>query len=221
MARAGRRRGTEHGPRPGATEEGSARQVLIDATVATLAERGFSATSARAVAERAGVAAGGVFYHFGSMDDLLAAAFDQCNAERFRRLGSAVTAPREELPDALTAAARREFSSPTSRALLEIVIGSIGSPTLAAHVRRGVDDSARFTADVVRAVVGTSPAASVLPIDLVAELAASTFFGLEVLAHVGHEVDLEGVATLIRMLTTLLGMAPGDPTPEPLTRRRR
>ena len=50
------------------------RQRLLAAAVELIAERGWSAVSTRAVAERAGVAAGLVHYHFASVPALLSEA---------------------------------------------------------------------------------------------------------------------------------------------------
>ena len=90
MARSGPKRGDSRGDGP--------RIAIVDATVLTLAEAGFSGTSARAVAKRADVAPGGVFYHFGSMDDLLAEVFTICLDRRIARLRAATV--RARLPTA-------------------------------------------------------------------------------------------------------------------------
>jgi AcrR family transcriptional regulator len=200
MARAGRKRG--------GTERGDTRTALVEATIAALAEHGFSATSARAVAERAGVAPGGVFYHFGSMDELLAEVFTTCLGRRIDRLRAAVDVPRAELAGAFTGAVREEFAHPESRALLELVVGAIDSPVLAARVRDGLDQSFAFTREVVDLLVGDSPLAAMLPLDLVAQVAASAFFGLAVMELVGAEVDIDGMTALVN---TLLQLAAGDP----------
>jgi len=142
--------------------------ALVDATVATLAEQGFSATSARAVAERAGVAPGGVFYHFGSMDELLAEVFTICLDRRIARLRAALDVPVAGLPAAFTNAVRAEFAHPESRAVLELVVGAITSPLLAAWVRAGLEQSVAFTREVIDVVLADSPLAALLPLELVA-----------------------------------------------------
>jgi AcrR family transcriptional regulator len=199
-ARAGRRRGESAGQQ--------ARTAIVDATVASLAEDGFSATSARAVADRAGIAAGGVFYHFGSMDDLLAVVFAQCLAARLDRLRAVLAAPQGALPEALRDAVSAEFAHPESRALLELVVGAAGSPGLAAQVRAGIAESFVFTRQVVDRLLAGSPLAGLLPLDLVAQIAASAFFGLSVLDLVGSDVDVDGMTALVGALTRL-----GAPSP--------
>ena len=195
-ARAGRKRGSE-------TAGDQARAAIVDAAVASLAEDGFSATSARAVAERAGIASGGVFYHFGSMDKLLAAVFDQCLDQRITRLRPVLDAPLADLPDVLRDAVSAEFAHPMSRALLEVVVGAASSPELAEPVRQGVERSFAFTRQIVDRLVEGTPLAAILPLDLVAQIAASAFFGLAVLDLVGTEIDVDGMTALVTALTRL------------------
>ena len=136
------------------------------------------------------------------MDDLLAEAFETCNDGRIERLRTAVG--ERPTASALVAATRQEFASPESRALLELVVGSINSPTLAAHVRAGVTRSVAFTSETIAALVADSPVRDVLPTELIAEIAASAYFGLEVLGQIGHEADLDALGRLVELLLALL-----------------
>jgi AcrR family transcriptional regulator len=195
-ARAGRRRGGE-------SVGAQARSSIVDAAVACLATDGFSATSARAVAERAGIAPGGVFYHFGSMDELLAVVFERCLDARLARMATVLEAPPAALPEALRDAVEAEFAHPEGRALLELVVGAASSPMLADRVRVGIERSFTFTRGVVDRMLDGSPLAAVLPLDLVAQIAASAFFGLQVLDLVGTPIDVEAMTTLVAALTRL------------------
>jgi AcrR family transcriptional regulator len=49
------------------------RQAVIDAAYSLFLEKGFSATSMRQIAERAGLALGGIYNHFASKDDIFQA----------------------------------------------------------------------------------------------------------------------------------------------------
>ena len=76
---------------PGGVEgSGDTRQALIEAAVETLKVDGFGRASARAIAGRAGCNQGLVFYHFGSVVNLLLAALDRVSAERLDHYGEAV-----------------------------------------------------------------------------------------------------------------------------------
>jgi AcrR family transcriptional regulator len=64
---------------PGAEPGGrrDTRRAIIEATVALIADRGFSATSVDDIAERAGVAKGSVYYNFGSKGALFETVLDE------------------------------------------------------------------------------------------------------------------------------------------------
>jgi AcrR family transcriptional regulator len=192
------------GPKRGEPRGSETRTAIIDAAIVVLAEHGFSGTSARAVAERAGIAPGGVFYHFGSMDDLLAEVFTTCLDRRIGRLHAAVDVPTSGLSTAFTQAVRDEFDHIESRALLELVVGAIDSPVLRARVQEGLDRSFTFTREVVDLLLADSPVAEVLPRDLIAQVAASAFFGLAVMDLVGANIDIDGMTTLVNALLELL-----------------
>jgi len=130
----------------------------------------------------------------------MADVFSTCLDRRIARLRAAVEVPKTELATAFTQAVREEFAHPESRALLELVVGAIDSPVLAARVRDGLDRSFRFTREVVDTLLGDSPLSTVLPLDLVAQVAASAFFGLAVMDLVGAEVDLDGMTALVNTL---------------------
>jgi AcrR family transcriptional regulator len=79
------------GPRPAAGAAGSAvrrgrsadvRAALVTAAIGALRETGFAGASAREIAARAGCSQALVFYHFGSVNDLLLAALDEVSAAR-------------------------------------------------------------------------------------------------------------------------------------------
>jgi AcrR family transcriptional regulator len=192
------------GPKRGDIRPSETRAAIVDAAIAILSEHGFSGTSGRAIAERAGIAAGGVFYHFGSMDDLLAEVFTTCLDRRIARLRAAVDVPRSGLSTAFTQAVRAEFAHIESRALLELVVGSLDSPVLRARVQEGLDRSFAFSREVIDLLLADSPLADVLPRDLIAQVAASGFFGLAVVDLVGATVDIDGMTALVNTLLDLL-----------------
>ena len=66
------------------------RRQLVEAAIETLKAEGFAGASARAIAERAGLNQGLVFYHFGSVADLLLAALDSVSTQRMAQYGGAV-----------------------------------------------------------------------------------------------------------------------------------
>jgi AcrR family transcriptional regulator len=85
------------------------RRQLLKATLQVIREQGFSGLSARSVAAAAGVNQALIFYHFGSMDGLVAETCRQATAERVA-LWSGELARVADLP-ALVELARRLHES--------------------------------------------------------------------------------------------------------------
>jgi hypothetical protein len=64
-------------------------------------------------------------------------------------------------------------------------------------VRAAIDRAIAFAVDEVQRALGDSPLAQVVPVALLAELAAAAFLGLEVLTQNGREIDLDRLATTV------------------------
>ncbi len=105
------------------------RDAVLDETVRCVVEEGFAAASAKHIAERAGVTWGVVQYHFGDRDGLLMAVVDRGFTELLELLRSSLPPrsgdqTRRKRVELVVHAAWAAFSSPTSRASLEILIGT-------------------------------------------------------------------------------------------------
>jgi AcrR family transcriptional regulator len=75
------------GPRAAGTavrraQSAEVKAALVAAAIDALREVGFTGASAREIASRAGCSQALVFYHFGSVNDLLLAALDEVSARR-------------------------------------------------------------------------------------------------------------------------------------------
>ncbi len=104
------------------------REAVLDETVRCVVEEGFAAASAKHIAERAGVTWGVVQYHFGDRDGLLMAVVDRGFAQLLDSLRSlpppSAEQNRRTRVELVVHAAWEVFSSPTSRASLEILIAT-------------------------------------------------------------------------------------------------
>jgi AcrR family transcriptional regulator len=65
-------------------------ETIVDATLRTLREEGFAGATSRAIARRGGFNQALIFYHFGSLENLLLAALRQTSEERLARYRQAV-----------------------------------------------------------------------------------------------------------------------------------
>jgi AcrR family transcriptional regulator len=188
------------------------RPRLVDAAVKVLARDGFAHASARAIAQEAGTVNGSIFYYFGSMDGLLAATADalaERGIERIR-LGLGGERAAVEWPARLSAVMRAEAEGEDGRAVMELFVGARTSPALAVRVRAAIDRAIAYATTEMEKVLGTSPMAQVVPVALVAELAAAAFLGIEVLAQNGREIDLDTLASTLAAGLRLFGGGP-DP----------
>ena len=67
------------------------REQMIQATIATVAELGFHKASLARIAERMGIAKGGIIYHFASRDELIRAALQDVFARLTRHVVERLT----------------------------------------------------------------------------------------------------------------------------------
>jgi AcrR family transcriptional regulator len=160
--------------RPRATDT---RERLLQATISTLAERGFARTSSRAVAERAGANQALVFYYFGGFDDLVVAALERVSSERLARYAAAVDA--HERPSELVATLRTIYGEDRESGALavvsEVVAGSVSHPELGPRVVALMQPWVELVERAVRRVLAGTPLAALAdPHELA--LAAVTFY---------------------------------------------
>jgi AcrR family transcriptional regulator len=182
------------------------KELILEAARESLREQGYSGTSIRAVAERAGIPLSLVHYHFGSKQAVLVAVLERENKKLLERQ-QALFAGSEPLSVKWRAACRfleDDLESGYVRILWELWAAGLADEELAARWRNATAGWRRLMAEVFEEwsrEVGLE-----LPISAaaVATLVANLFQGLEVeiLAGVSedespHREVLEAVAQLI------------------------
>jgi AcrR family transcriptional regulator len=132
------------------------RAALIGATIESLAEIGYAATTTREVAERAGVSRGAQTHHFPTKALLVAAAIEHLFATegaRFRQAFSALPAEQRNL-DAAVAMLWQIAQSPTYGAVLEVMVAARTDHQLALVVQ---DVTATFEQTLVELLIDVFP----------------------------------------------------------------
>lgn len=185
---------------------------LVESAIRVLAQDGFAHASARAIATDAGTVNGSIFYYFGSMDGLLAATMRDLADRGIGRIRTRLGGDRAhvEWPARLSEVLRDEAEGEEGRAVMELMVGARTSPELAAEVRRAIDKAIAYATAEMEAVIGKSALAQLLPVAVIAELAAAAFLGIEVLAQNGREIDLDRLASTIAAAVQLV--SPVKPT---------
>ena len=209
MARAGtRRRGSQ------ATE---VRARLVSATIDTLQAVGYAGTSARAIASRAGVSQALVFYHFGSIDELLLAALDETSRRRmgaYREAMETVTSV-ADLLEVAGRVFREDLDRGHLKVLAELIAAASSQPTLAAQVAERIEPWIALTEETVSHVLGDSAIVGIVrPRDLATGL-VGLYLGLELITQLRGDrrpVDalFESVGRLLSAVTALRSGSPSQ-----------
>lgn len=192
------------------------RKQLVEAAVETLKAEGYAGTSARAIAERAGVNQGLIFYHFGSVADLLLAALDSVSAQRMEQYGAAVDGigSPSELVDVAMAIFREDLDSGHVTVLVEMIAGAASTPGLGPEVSARLGPWFAFAEHALERTVGGSPFGSLLPLRDVAYGVVALYLGLEMLTHLdGNPSRALALFDHAKSLTGLLD-ALGSPPPQ-------
>jgi AcrR family transcriptional regulator len=184
MAKPGPRAGTPRG-----TQSADVRAALVSAAIDALRETGYAGASAREIARRAGCSQALVFYHFGSVTDLLLAALDEVSSRRmaaYRDMLATATSV-----SALAAAARRiltdDLDAGYVRVLVEMITAAHAVPGLGDQVAERLQPWRELTEQAVRNALGRSAAARLLPPADAARALVAGFLGLELLASIDND----------------------------------
>lgn len=204
------------GPRAGAPrrqQSTDVRAALVSAAIDALRETGYAGASAREIASRAGCSQALVFYHFGSVTDLLLAALDEVSSRR-------MAAYRSLLSDAgsataLAAAAKRILTADLDagyvRVLVEMITAAHAVPGLGDQVADRLQPWRELTEQAVRSALRRSAAAGLLPPAEAARALMAGFLGLELLASLDNDRTaavalLDRAGSLARLLDMLAGL---------------
>jgi AcrR family transcriptional regulator len=187
-----------------ASPRGVIRERIIAATITTLREEGFAGTSARSIARHGDFNQALIFYHFGSVLDLLVVALERVSGERLAEYRAAVADVRD-LRGALETA-RRQYQTDVREGhitvLAELVAGASSVPDLGAEIVRCMEPWIGFAEDTIRRYLGGTPLESMIPPRAAAQALLAIYLGMELLDHLAPEADTAGPLFLVaeRML---------------------
>ena len=188
----------------------------MEAAADVLRRDGFAAATARTIAERAGCNQGLVFYHFGSVTQLLLAALDDVSAERRRRYDEALAEVRSpsDLVELASRVLREDLDTGDAALLVEMIAGAASTPGLGAEVKARVAPWTEFAEAALGSVVdGSALAGLVAPAD-VAHAVVALYLGLELLSHLdGDRRPALALFDQARRLAALADLLTGRTSP--------
>ncbi len=178
--------GTDAGaPGVGTDAAGSAgtRARILEATLVTLRRAGVVGTSARAIARTGGFNQALIFYHFGSVQELLVAAVAELSTRRMARYRQRL-APVRSLGELVTVGAAchaEDADAENLRVLAQMLAGSSASADLTARLKPIFDPWVDLVEEVVEGVLARSGLEGSLPARDLALGVVAMFMGLELL----------------------------------------
>ena len=150
MATSGPRRAATSGGRKERSTE--TRAALVAGAIEALREVGFAGASAREIARRAGCNQALVFYHFGSVTDLLLAALDDVSARRLAAYADVVdrATTLTDLIDSARAIFGEDLDAGHVAVLVEMITGAQSTPGLGEQVAARLAPWRDFAESAVR-----------------------------------------------------------------------
>lgn len=161
---------------------------IIDAALETVRDQGLVGTSARAIARTGDFNQALVFYHFGSIEELLLAAVGRASerrVERFTEELGAVTSLEGLV--AVAAKLHGDHNDADQPALAAMVAGWSSTSHLGPKIMEILKPWDDMVADALRRSFEGSPLAPLIPFDDFSHLVAALFLGMEMMSRLDPE----------------------------------
>lgn len=190
------------------------RAGLVAAAFESLWHDGFSATTARSIAGRAGCNQAAIYYHFGGIEPLLIEALRQSSARRLERYQAEIGDVGDLV--ALVATVERLYAEDRASGHLAVLTELVGGLTASPALRDGITEVTEPWIDFVRARIAEAaqsvPLAAALPADDVADLLFSLVIGLELRNGIDGRVERSDRVFQLAGLAAQMVQAVGKPS---------
>lgn len=167
----------------------STAQTIVAAALETLREEGFAGASSRAIARRGGFNQALIFYHYGSVDDLLLAALDQTSEERLAHYRTALADVAD--PGALLVVARSLYeedrASGHMTVVSQMVAGSLARRELAPKVLARMVPWLAFGEETISRIAAPLGLDEIVPPRELASAALTFYLGVNLLTNLDPE----------------------------------
>ena len=161
------------------------RAQIAQAALDTLRTQGFAGATSRAIARTGGFNQALIFYHYGSVENVLLAALDITSEERMTRYRAALddASTLEELAGVARLIYSEDRKSGHVAVVSQMVAGSLARPELAKGVIDRMERWVDFCEAAIRKVVSGSPVEDLLPIRELAYGLVAFYLGANLLTH--------------------------------------
>lgn len=192
------------------------RQRIIDAALATVRDEGLMGTSARAIARTGDFNQALVFYHFGSVEELLLAALQRAHERRTARFQPRL----EEVTDLaglveVAVDLHGQVDDPDTPALAAIVAGWSTTSELGPKVLATLKPWDEMVAGALTRALDGSPFAPFVPTEQLAHALSALFLGIEMFSRLDPDdsttIELfASLSALANLAGPMLNALPGD-----------
>ena len=177
----------EPGPLEGDAKKvpGGTREKIVDAALQTLKTNGFAGTSAREIAKTGGFNQALVFYHFGSVQNLLLAALDAVSERRMRAYQPAFerAGTLSELAVLARDIYREDLENGYVTVLGEMVAGGVSNPELGREVVARLEPWVEIVEGKVKSLVAGPLFEPMIPARDLAFAIIALYLGIDMLSH--------------------------------------
>ena len=186
------------------------KERIVEAAIETIREGGFAGATARSIARTGGFNQALIFYHFGTISDLMLAALDEISAERTQRYVE-LFAGSASMQEKLVSAAdlyRKDRESGRIKVISEIMAGGASRPELAAAIAAKIEPWLDLIEGAVASLLQQVGLTGIVPPRDAAYAVVAFFLGIDIMAALGYEEArpeklMETAATLAPMLEGL------------------
>ncbi len=194
------------------------RERILEAALGALGEHGYAGTTGRVIAARGGFPMALIFYHFGTLDDLLLAVLDHTSAARLPLWQGALA----DVADVVTLLERmrelyeEDVASAHALAVRELVANGRFSERLAPALAARMEPWFALAEDVAGRVLAGSPVLGLLSPRELAVTTVALYLGLETVSRLSGEPASAAAlfaagAQLAPLLGALGARGPGRP----------
>lgn len=205
----------------GGTASAATRSRIVEATLETIRTEGMLGASARAIARTGNFNQASIYYHFGSINEVVITGLRQMSEDRLGRYEKRL-AEVDSLSALVQVGAElhhEDVASGTIHVLSQVMASSAGDELFAKEIGEIFEAWIAVVHRALLRAVGTSPVGAALPLPELASVVSATFIGIELLGELGSPVTknaslftaLSGMARVVESVLPSLPPAPATP----------
>lgn len=189
------------------------KERIVLAAIETLKTEGITGASARAIARAGDFNQALIFYHFGSIDEVLMAAISYTSRQRIERYKERLKGLKT-LPELVAIGSElhhEDMNEGNLTVLTQLMAGAAGNDEMGKRLRDEFQPWIDVVNEAVTAVLDGSPLAGQFPTQDLAYAISSMFLGAELLTHLdkdqANETLFDSLGMFADMVQNLLGMS--------------